>query len=197
MLKAPSSLSMPSCEWAKESPIMQHYHDTEWGRPVHDDQRHFEMLILEGAQAGLSWHTILKRREDYRLLFCGFIPNQVAALKDADLEQLLTDSRIIRNRLKVYGARRNAACFIEIQKEFGTFDRYVWQFVGGSPQHNHWKQHSELPAFSKESEALSRDLSKRGMTFVGKTIIYAYMQAVGLINDHLVCCPYHKECLGS
>lgn len=190
-----SNTPLSRCTWAHEPPIMLHYHDTEWGMPVHDDRHHFEMLILEGAQAGLSWLTILKRREGYRDLFCDFIPEKVAALTDSELEEILKDPRIIRNRLKVYATRRNALSFLAIQKEFGSFDRYVWGFVGGRPEQNRWHTHSQIPAFSKESETLSRDLEKRGMTFVGKTIIYAYMQATGLVNDHLVSCPCHAECL--
>lgn len=168
------------------------YHDEEWGVPSHDDQHLFEMLILEGAQAGLSWETILKRREGYRAAFHDFDPVKVASMTDNELEALRHNSAIIRNRLKIYGARRNAHVFLNIQKEFGSFDQYVWKFVGGHSLHH--KKHSliELPVSTPESDALSKDLKKRGMTFVGSTIIYAYMQAVGMVNDHLVTCWRHK-----
>jgi DNA-3-methyladenine glycosylase I len=164
------------------------YHDNEWGIPVHDDRHLFEMLILEGAQAGLSWETILKRREGYRKAFHFFDPVKVAAMSDDELNALLVNGEIIRNRLKVYAARRNAQVFLQIQREFGTFDRYVWGFVNGKPIVNRWNRFSEVPAKSLESDALSKDLKIRGMTFVGSTIIYAYMQAVGLVNDHAVDC---------
>lgn len=173
------------------------YHDHEWGIPVHDDRHLFEMLILEGAQAGLSWETILKRREGYREAFHHFDPHKVAAMKDEELERLLQNEKIIRNRLKVFGARQNAKAFLAIQKEFGSFDLYLWQFVGGKPIVNRWKSFKEVPPKTKESDALSKDLKKRGMTFVGSTIIYAYMQAVGLVNDHLKDCwiSCSRDCL--
>lgn len=164
------------------------YHDKEWGIPVHDDRHLFEMLILEGAQAGLSWETILKRREGYRKAFHHFDPKKVAAMTDTELEALLQDESIIRNRLKVFAARKNALVFLQIQKEFGSFDRYLWGFVNGKPIINHRKTLKEVPPITAESDALSKDLKKRGMTFVGSTIIYAYMQAVGLVNDHLIDC---------
>lgn len=164
------------------------YHDQEWGIPVHDDRHLFEMLILEGAQAGLSWETILKRREGYRRAFHRFDPVKVASMTDQELDALLHNEEIIRNRLKVYAARKNALVFLKIQDEFGSFDQYVWKFVNGKPMINHWKQFSEVPATTPESDVLSKDLKKRGMTFVGSTIIYAYMQAVGLVNDHLADC---------
>lgn len=168
------------------------YHDSEWGKPAHDDVHLFEMLILEGAQAGLSWETILKRREGYRKAFHGFDPKKVAAMSDDELEELLHDETIIRNRLKVFAARRNAQVYLQIQKEFGSFDRYLWQFVKGKAIKNHWKSFKEVPVTTPESDALSKDLKKRGMTFVGSTIIYAFMQAVGLVNDHLVGCWCYK-----
>lgn len=173
------------------------YHDNEWGIPVHDDRHLFEMLILEGAQAGLSWETILKRRQGYRLAFHHFDVAKVAAMSDEDLEKLLHDDTIIRNRLKVFAARRNAQVFQQIQKEFKTFDRYLWSFVNGKPIINRWNQFKEVPVTTPESDALSKDLKKRGMTFVGSTIIYAYMQAVGLVNDHLsnCWCAAHKNTL--
>lgn len=164
------------------------YHDNEWGIPVHDDRHLFEMLILEGAQAGLSWETILKRRDGYRKAFHNFDPQKVALMSDNELEALCHNPEIIRNRLKINSTRKNAQIFLQIQQEFGSFDRYVWKFVGGSPIIHHWHRFEDIPATSRESDALSKDLKKRGMTFVGSTIIYAYMQAIGMVNDHLVGC---------
>lgn len=164
------------------------YHDHEWGIPVHDDRHLFEMLILEGAQAGLSWETILKRRQGYREAFHHFDPKKVAAMTDQELDVLLQNDKIIRNRLKVYAARRNAQVFLKIQEEFGSFDRYVWKFVNDKPVLNRWEKFKDIPTTTVESDALSKDLKKRGMTFVGSTIIYAYMQAVGLVNDHASDC---------
>jgi DNA-3-methyladenine glycosylase I len=164
------------------------YHDHEWGIPVHEDRHLFEMLILEGAQAGLNWETVLKKREGYRSAFHQFEPKHVAAMRDDDLEALLLNPGIIRNRRKVFSARQNARVFLEIQKEFGSFARYVWQFVDNKPMINHWKSLKEIPCESIESKTLSKDLKRRGMIFVGPTIIYAYMQAVGMINDHLIDC---------
>lgn len=164
------------------------YHDNEWGIPVHDDKHLFEMLILEGAQAGLSWETILKRRQGYREAFHYFDPVKVASMTDAELNALLQNENVIRNRLKIYAARQNAQVFLKIQEEHHSFDRYVWNFVGGKPIVNHRKELSDIPPTTVESDALSKDLKKRGMTFVGSTIIYAYMQAVGLVNDHLADC---------
>jgi DNA-3-methyladenine glycosylase I len=184
---------MKRCDWAHASPLTVAYHDEEWGVPVHDDQKHFEMLILEGAQAGLSWETVLRKREAYRLAFKGFDPEKVARMTDDELEAQLTNPGIIRNRLKVFSARKNALAFIHIQQEFGSFDRYIWQAVGGSPLDGKWQSMWNVPAISPESEALSKDLKKRGMSFVGPTIIYAYMQAVGLVNDHLRSCFRHRE----
>ena len=180
---------MNRCPWVgQNNPLYESYHDTEWGVPVHDDQKHFEMLILEGAQAGLNWETILKRREGYREAFKQFDPVTCANLSDAYLERLLTNPNIVRNRLKVFSARQNARVFITIQKEFGSFDAYVWQFVQYQPKINRLKSLQEVPALTKESNALSKDLKKRGMSFVGSTIMYAYMQAVGMVDDHI------KEC---
>lgn len=164
------------------------YHDKEWGVPEHRDTRLFEMLILEGAQAGLSWETILKRREGYRKAFYHFDPVQVAKMTDDELNELLENSGIIRNRLKIYAARQNALVFLQIQKEFGSFSRYVWNFVGAKPIVTRRKSLKDIPAFTPVSDALSKDLKKRGMTFVGSTIIYAFMQAVGLVDDHLADC---------
>jgi DNA-3-methyladenine glycosylase I len=164
------------------------YHDHEWGIPLHDDQRLFEMLILEGAQAGLSWETILKRREGYRKAFHHFDPQKVARMTDDQLESLLQNPEIIRNRLKVFGARKNAQSYLNIQKEFGSFDKYLWGFVKGQPIKNHRNHFGEVPTSTAISDVLSKDLKKRGMTFVGSTIIYAFMQAVGMVNDHLTRC---------
>ncbi len=164
------------------------YHDEQWGVPVHDDQPLFEMLILEGAQAGLSWETILKRRQGYQAAFHNFDVIKVANMSDQQLEALRQDQAIIRNRLKIYSARTNAQIFIKIQKEFGSFNHYLWTFVNHTPIINHWQKLTDVPVTTKESDALSTDLKKRGMKFVGSTIIYAYMQAVGLVNDHI------KEC---
>jgi DNA-3-methyladenine glycosylase I len=165
-----------------------HYHDNEWGIPLHDDRRLFEMLILEGAQAGLSWETILKRREGYRKAFHQFDPKKVAAMSDEALESLRENPDIIRNRLKIYGTRQNARAFLEIQKEFGSFDSYLWKFVDGHPIKNNWQAIEEVPTKTAISDALSKDLKRRGMTFVGSTIIYAFMQAVGLVDDHVAGC---------
>ncbi len=164
------------------------YHDEEWGVPSHEDQHLFEILILEGAQAGLSWETILKRREGYRLAFHNFDPIKVAAMSDETLETLRDNPAIIRNRLKINAARQNALIFLEIQKEYGTFEAYLWGFVKGQPILNHHKQMKEVPTNTWLSDTLSKDLKKRGMTFVGSTIMYAYCQAVGMINDHLIDC---------
>ena len=164
------------------------YHDMEWGKPVHDDIRLFEMLILEGAQAGLSWEIILKRREGYRKAFHYFDPQKVALMNDEELEALCDNPTIIRNRLKIFSARKNAQVFLAIQQEFGSFDHYVWDFVHNKPIVGNWKNMQQIPTKSKESDALSKDLKKRGMSFVGSTIIYAYMQAVGMVNDHLISC---------
>lgn len=171
-----------------DKPFYATYHDEEWGIPVHDDRHLFEMLILEGAQAGLSWETILKRREGYRKAFHHFDPKKVAKMSDSELEKLLQNEEIIRNRLKVFGTRQNAQAFLQIQHEFGSFDRYLWAFVKNKPLINHWKHFHEIPTNTPLSDAISKDLKKRGMTFVGSTIIYAYLQAVGVINDHLASC---------
>ena len=176
------------CQWAGENPLMIAYHDEEWGVPVHDDRKHFEMINLEGAQAGLSWSTILNKRENYLRLFEGFDPVQCARLSDVRLEELLLDAGIVRNRLKVYGVRKNALAFLLVQQEFGSFDEYVWGFVGGAPIVNQFKSLAGLPATTAESDALSKDLKKRGFTFVGPTIAYAYMQAAGLVDDHTTDC---------
>jgi DNA-3-methyladenine glycosylase I len=177
------------CAWLPaDKPDYVAYHDTEWGKPVHDDRMLFEMLILEGAQAGLSWYTILKRREGYRKAFKNFDPVKVSRMTDAELERVLATGDIIRNRLKVFSTRKNALAFRSIQKEFGSFDAYVWGFVGGKPKVNRPRSMKDIPPSTTESNALSKDLKKRGMSFVGSTIIYAYMQAVGLVNDHMPDC---------
>ncbi|CUS02389.2 3-methyl-adenine DNA glycosylase I, constitutive [Candidatus Promineifilum breve] len=181
------------CPWAGTDPDYVAYHDEEWGVPVHDDRTHFEFLILEGAQAGLSWSTILKKRANYRRAFDHFDPATVAAYDEAKIEQLLADAGIIRNRLKVTAAVRNAREFLKVQAEFGSFDAYIWSFVGGRPIVNAWESLRQLPAETAESRTLSKDLKGRGFSFVGPTIMYAHMQAIGLVNDHLVSCfRYHE-----
>jgi len=177
----------PRC-FGQGNPLYAQYHDEEWGIPVHDDRHLFEMLILEGAQAGLSWETVLKKREGYRRVFHGFDVDKVAQMTDAELEALREDPSIIRNRLKIYAARRNARVFQTIQAEFGSFDAYAWAFVGGEPIINNWQKFEEVPVTTPESDAFSKALKKRGMTFVGSTIMYAYMQAVGMVDDHLTTC---------
>lgn len=178
--------TLTRCRWCPtDKPDYITYHDHEWGVPVHDDRHFFEMLVLEGAQAGLSWYTILKRREGYRTAFNQFDVAQCAKLTDAELEKILTTSDIIKNRLKVFSVRKNALAFRAIQKEFGSFDKYIWRFVGNTPKVN---RPTKIAATTAESDALSKDLKKRGMSFVGSTIMYAYMQATGLVNDHMVDC---------
>lgn len=172
------------------------YHDSEWGVPVQDDIHLFEMLILEGAQAGLNWEIVLKKREGYRQAFHHFDPVKVASMTDNELESLREDTRIIRNKLKIYAARNNALVFLAIQQEFGTFAAYLWHFVDGNPIINSWKEFADVPVTTKESDALSTDLKRRGMSFVGSTIIYAYMQAVGMVNDHLTKCFCYEMLLG-
>lgn len=164
------------------------YHDNEWGISVHDDRQLFEMLMLEGAQAGLSWETVLKKRQNYKEAFHNFDPIQVAEMTDEELEAQLQNPGIIRNRLKVYAVRKNAHAYLKIQQEFGSFDQYLWNYVNGQPIMNHWKEFKELPASTPLSDTISKDLKKRGMTFVGSTIIYAYLQGVGVVNDHLEDC---------
>lgn len=181
------------CGWCLKFDQYMEYHDKEWGVPVHDDQVHFEFLILEGAQAGLSWSTILKKRDGYRKAFAGFDPKKVARFTTARIEKILQDPKIVRNKLKVNAAVNNAKRFLEVQKEFGDFDRYIWSFVNGRPIVNKWKAIKEVPATTKESDALSKDLIKRGFKFVGSTVIYAHMQACGLVNDHLIECWRHKS----
>jgi len=181
---------MPRCPWAAAEPNLS-YHDREWGVPVYDDRKLFEFLVLEGAQAGLSWTTILKKRENYRKAFDGFRPERIARYGARDVKRLLADPGIVRNRLKIAATIQNANAFLRARKEFGTFDRYLWNFVGGKPKQNRWRKMAQLPARTAESDAMSRDLLRRGFKFVGPTICYAFMQAVGLVNDHLVTCPRH------
>lgn len=176
------------CAWVGLKPHLIRYHDEEWGVPVHDDRKHFEMLLLEGAQAGLAWETILRRREEYRKAFAGFDPVAVARFTLRRKAALMKDAGIIRNQLKIEAAVTNAQAFLAVQKEFGSFDRYVWRFVGGKSRTNCWKTVSQVPSVTAESDALSNDLKKRGFRFVGSTIVYAYMQAVGLVNDHTSNC---------
>jgi len=179
------------CSWANNELAIR-YHDEEWGKPVHDDRVLFEFLILEGAQAGLSWNTILQKRDNYRKAFNGFDPARVARYDQRKMQQLLLDPGIVRNRLKISSAVGNAKAFLRVQKEFGSFDRYIWQFVGGNPTVNTRKSMKELPARTDESDAMSKDLKKRGFNFVGSTICYAFMQATGMVNDHLVTCFRYK-----
>jgi DNA-3-methyladenine glycosylase I len=182
------------CTWCGDDPLYTTYHDVEWGVPVCDDQTLFEFLILEGAQAGLSWITVLRKREHYRDLFDQFDAQRIARYSDTKLDKLLLNPEIIRNRLKVYGARKNARAFLEIQRERGSFSDYIWDFVGGQPIQNHWKSILDIPATSAISDALSKDMKRRGFTFVGSTIMYAHMQATGMVNDHTLDCFRHREC---
>ena len=185
---------MPTrCPWGESDPLYIPYHDTEWGVPVHDDRRHFEFLVLEGAQAGLSWLTILRKREGYRHAFAGFDPNAVARFDEDRIAALLRDPGIVRNRLKVASAVGNARAFLRVQEECGSFDAFFWRFVGGSPRRNAWSDQKQIPAVTPEAEAASRELKKRGFRFVGPTIVYSHMQACGLVNDHLVSCFRHRE----
>ena len=181
------------CPWPTDDPLYIAYHDIEWGEPVHDDRLIFEFLILEGAQAGLSWATILKRREGYRTAFAGFDPEKVARFDRRKIASLLNNPGIIRNRAKVESAVKNARAFLKVVEEFGTFDRYIWRFVGGKPIQNRWQTLKEIPPETPESRAMSKDLKSRGFSFVGPTICYAHMQATGMVNDHLVSCFRHRE----
>ncbi len=181
------------CDWAGNDPLYISYHDKEWGVPVHDDRLLFEFLVLEGAQAGLSWITILRKRPAYRKAFSEFDPARVARFDKRRIERLLQNEGIVRNRLKVESAVRNARAYLKVQEQFGSFDAYQWQFVDGSPIRNRWRTMAEMPAKTPESEAMSKDMKQRGFNFVGPTIVYAHMQAVGMVNDHLVFCFRHKE----
>jgi len=190
-----AALDQPKrCSWAQgDDAAMRRYHDTEWGVPLHDDERLFEMLVLEGAQAGLSWRTVLNKREAYRKAFRGFDIARVARMTDAALEKLLLDPALIRNRLKIFSARNNARAALKVIAEFGSLDAYFWSFVGGKPQRNRWRGRGEVPARTPLSDEMSRELKKRGFNFVGSTIIYAHMQATGMVNDHFVGCFRHSQ----
>ena len=181
------------CAWAGSDPLYVAYHDEEWGVPVHDDRTLFEFLLLEGAQAGLAWITILRKRENYRKAFSGFDPAKIARYDRRKVERLLRDEGIVRNRLKVESAVRNARAFLAVRKEFGSFDSYMWSFVGGAPRQHRRRTMSEVPARTAQSDAFSKDLKRRGFNFVGSTIVYAHMQAVGMVNDHLVTCFRHAR----
>lgn len=183
------------CSWVPYNNILyENYHDEEWGVPVHDDRKHFEMLILEGAQAGLSWEIVLKKREGYKNAFKDFDVQKVAQMNDEELEALMQNQDIIRNRLKIFSARKNAIAFIQIQKEFGSFDNYIWKYVDNKPIINNLNNIKEIPVKTEISDKISKDLKKRGMSFIGSTIIYSYMQAVGLVNDHIKTCFRFSEC---
>jgi len=186
-------LLMKRCEWANKNEFEESYHDKEWGVPIHDDRSLFEFLILEGAQAGLSWSTILRKREGYRRAFDNFDARKISRYSKADVSPLLANPEIIRNKLKINATITNARAFLQVQEEFGSFDRYIWQFVHGKSIQNSWKKMTDIPSSSPESEAMSKDLGKRGFKFVGATICYAFMQAVGMVNDHVVGCFRHKE----
>ncbi len=193
-MTAPDPLPAPvRCGWSNTDPLYIHYHDTEWGVPVHDDRTQFEFLVLEGAQAGLSWMTVLRKRASYRRAFDGFDAEKVARYGERKLALLCKDPGIIRNRGKIEAAVQNARAFLAVREAFGSFDAYIWGFVGGKPKQNAWRAVSDLPAKSPESEALSRDLKQRGFRFVGPTICYAHMQATGLVNDHIVDCFRYAE----
>jgi DNA-3-methyladenine glycosylase I len=181
------------CDWSGTDPLYVRYHDEEWGVPVHDDRLLYEFLVLEGAQAGLSWITVLRKRENYRKAFSGFDPEKVARFDARKIDRLLADPGIIRNRQKVESAVANARAFLKVRREFGTFDSYIWSFTGGKPVVNRWKRLKDLPAKTPMSEAMSKDLVKRGFKFVGPTICYAHMQATGMVNDHLTTCFRHRE----
>ncbi len=183
------------CSWAGDDPLYVAYHDGEWGVPVHDDRTLFELLILEGAQAGLSWITILKKRENYREAFDGFDPVRIARYRPARIEKLMGNAGIVRNRLKIGSAVTNAKAFLAVEKELGSFDRFIWQFVGGKPKENAWRTMSEVPATTPESDAMAKELKRRRFKFVGSTICYAFMQAVGMVNDHVVDCFRYREVL--
>lgn len=189
-----NSAQSKRCSWVNaDDPLLLQYHDREWGVPAHSDRKHFEALILSGVQAGLNWSLVLKKREGYRRAFCKFDPEKVARYSDRQIHKLLSDRQIIRNRLKIEAAVRNARAFLKVQEEFGTFDSYCWRFVDGRPKLNRWKTARQIPARSLESEKLSKDLKDRGFNFVGPTVAYAYMQAIGMVNDHTVDCFRYRE----
>jgi DNA-3-methyladenine glycosylase I len=189
----PMTATPKRCPWPGDDPLYLAYHDQQWGVPEHDDRRLFEMLILEGAQAGLSWITILRKRESYRRAFAGFDAAQIARFGEREVTALLADAGIVRNRLKIQSTIGNAAAFLAVQAEVGSFDRFIWQFVGGVPKQNRRRRMADVPARTAESDAMSKELARRGFKFVGTTICYAYMQAVGMVNDHLVSCFRHGE----
>jgi DNA-3-methyladenine glycosylase I len=183
------------CPWCEGvSDAYREYHDNEWGVPLHDDHGQFEFLILEGAQAGLSWSTVLHKRDGYRKAFAGFDPDKVSRFSQRKIDALIANPAIIRNRLKIHSAVTNARAFLEVREQYGSFDDYIWSFVDGNPVQNRWRSQSDVPATSKASDALSKDLKKKGFKFVGSTIIYAHMQATGMVNDHIVSCHRHAEC---
>lgn len=182
-----------SCSWPSNDPLMQKYHDEEWGVPVHDDRKLFEFMVLDAFQAGLSWKTILNKRENFRKAFDNFDPVKIAGYDEAKYEALLLDAGIIRNRAKIRATISNAELFLKVQKEFGTFDKYIWSFTGGKPIVNRWKSLAEIPAKSEESDKMSKDLAKRGFKFVGSTICYAFMQAAGMVNDHIIDCFRYND----
>ena len=186
-------MDVARCEWAGSDPLYRQYHDEEWGVPLHDDRRFFEMLCLEGAQAGLSWITILRKRENYRAAFDGFDAEKVARYDEGKFAELMQNAGIVRNRLKVAAFIRNAQAFLRVQEEYGSFDRYIWRFVDGKPLVNRWQTLAELPALTTEAQTMSKELKKRNFTFVGPTICYAFMQATGLVNDHVVGCFRYAE----
>ena len=181
------------CHWSTKDPLYIQYHDDEWGVPVHDDKKLFEFLILEGVQAGLSWLTVLRKRENYRKAYDDFDVRKVAAYGPEKIDELMNNEGLVRNKLKILASINNARCFIEVQKEFGSFDRYIWGFVSGKPIVNHWENLSQIPATSPISDEISKDMKKRGFKFVGSTIIYAHMQATGMVNDHLISCFRRRE----
>jgi DNA-3-methyladenine glycosylase I len=187
------NISWQRCQWAGEDPLYLSYHDTEWGVPLHDDRKLFEFLILEGVQAGLSWITVLKKRENYRRLFDGFDPEKIARYDPGRIDNLMGDKGIIRNRMKIEAAVQNAKAFLDVQEEFGSFNKYIWRFSGGKPIHNRWKYQTDIPAKTEASTAMSGELKKRGFRFVGPTICYAFMQATGMVNDHVASCFRHGE----
>lgn len=188
-----SDAAIHRCSWCGEDPLYVAYHDTEWGVPVHDEQKLFEFILLESMQAGLSWITILKKRENFRAAFAQFVPEKIAQFNDEDIERCMNDAGIIRNRLKVNSAVKNARAFLELQSRHGSFDNYIWQFTDGKVIQNKWRSMREIPAVTPQSEAMSTDLKRNGFTFVGPTVCYAHMQATGMVNDHLVDCFRHQE----
>ena len=187
---------MKRCEWANSGELEQSYHDNEWGVEIHDDRTLFEFLVLEGAQAGLSWSTVLRKREGYRRAFDNFDARKISRYSQDTVSRLLTNSEIIRNRLKIEAAITNARAFLQVQKEFGSFDSYIWRFVGGRPVQNSWRTMTDIPSSTPESDAMSKDLQKRGFKFVGTKICYAFMQALGMVNDHLTGCFRYRELKG-